>query len=410
MWGGILNKNAFTLIELLAIIVILAIIAVITVPIILNIIENSKKGAVTDSAYGYKDAVSKAYVTELSKPNQEGLKLNGTYEVQSDGTLVPADGYSFGVTNYNTLPVSVSGEKPTSGTLIYDNNILTSGTLVIGDYTATYSNGSFTAVKTSVTSSEQGGTTPTYTYYVYGLFSENPIISSPNGYDLDYSDYETPSNNNECSESYAYYEGDASNAAGCYWIYGGLCDNGEYNYETGMCHYCQNSNDWFNDETGKCEYEGYREIQEVSNRTAYLRNDGTIYEPCGVFGSGQAGTVCLTSYYYDYVNSMSDNPISDYPSVKPSDFADVSDVTENITTISGLSDTGLKGYSLAKGQEMLTKGASYCEVSEYYLNCYMTSGDYCYIDHDGGVACYEYHDEDQYSYFVRRDGVNNLGM
>ena len=39
------NKKGFTLIELLAIIVILAIIAVITTPIILNIIENAKKGA-----------------------------------------------------------------------------------------------------------------------------------------------------------------------------------------------------------------------------------------------------------------------------------------------------------------------------------------------------------------------------
>ena len=48
------KKNAFTLIELLAIIVILAIIALITVPIILNIIENSRKGAAQDSAYGYK--------------------------------------------------------------------------------------------------------------------------------------------------------------------------------------------------------------------------------------------------------------------------------------------------------------------------------------------------------------------
>ena len=60
------NKKGFTLIELLAIIVILAIIAVITVPIILNIIENSKMGAATDSAYGFKDAVNKSYLTKLS--------------------------------------------------------------------------------------------------------------------------------------------------------------------------------------------------------------------------------------------------------------------------------------------------------------------------------------------------------
>ena len=53
------RKNGFTLIELLAIIVILAIIAVITVPIILDIIDNSKKGAAIDSAYGYKEAIEK---------------------------------------------------------------------------------------------------------------------------------------------------------------------------------------------------------------------------------------------------------------------------------------------------------------------------------------------------------------
>ena len=158
--GGFIKKRkkAFTLIELLAIIVILAIIAVITVPIILNIIENSKKGTAIDSAYGYKDAVNKAYIQELSKPNQESLKLNGTYEVQSDGTLKPATGSTFGIATANyALPVSVSGDKPTSGSLTYDNNVLKSGTLIIGDYTATYSNGSFTAVKAGSSSSQQSG-------------------------------------------------------------------------------------------------------------------------------------------------------------------------------------------------------------------------------------------------------------
>ncbi|MBP3920663.1 MAG: prepilin-type cleavage/methylation domain-containing protein, partial [Bacilli bacterium] len=51
--------------ELLAIIVILAIIAVITIPIILNVVDNAKRGSVIDSAYGYKDAIHKFYVQEL---------------------------------------------------------------------------------------------------------------------------------------------------------------------------------------------------------------------------------------------------------------------------------------------------------------------------------------------------------
>lgn len=60
------GEKGFTLIELLAIIVILAIIAVITVPIILNIIDNAKRGAAVSSAYGYTDSITKYYLNKLS--------------------------------------------------------------------------------------------------------------------------------------------------------------------------------------------------------------------------------------------------------------------------------------------------------------------------------------------------------
>ena len=119
------NKKGFTLIELLAIIVILAIIAVITVPIILNIIENSKRGAATDSAYGYKDAVNNWYVSKMTEDHD--FKINGNYTV-ADGKL---DG---------TIEIPVSGEKPTSGYLNYSNNVLTTGCLTFGDYAVTFEN------------------------------------------------------------------------------------------------------------------------------------------------------------------------------------------------------------------------------------------------------------------------------
>ena len=60
-----MNKKGFTLIELLAIIVILAIIAVITVPLILNIIDDAKKGAERNSVIGYGKAVELAYTQGL---------------------------------------------------------------------------------------------------------------------------------------------------------------------------------------------------------------------------------------------------------------------------------------------------------------------------------------------------------
>ena len=103
------KKNAFTLIELLAIIVILAIIAVITVPIILNIIENSRKGAASDSAYGFKDAVNKAYVTKLSEDSDYNI-ADGTYTVSDLKTQIG---------------LSISGKEPssTSWVEIEKNNI-----------------------------------------------------------------------------------------------------------------------------------------------------------------------------------------------------------------------------------------------------------------------------------------------
>jgi prepilin-type N-terminal cleavage/methylation domain-containing protein len=128
------KKNGFTLIELLAIIVILAIIAVITVPIILNVIANSKKGAAKDSAYGYKDAISKYYA---SASIENSIKINGAYSVSN------------GVLNGSTIDnvdILVSGTKPSSGYLIYSNNILQNGCLVVDGYEVVYSNGNFDIV------------------------------------------------------------------------------------------------------------------------------------------------------------------------------------------------------------------------------------------------------------------------
>ncbi|MDD3187354.1 MAG: prepilin-type N-terminal cleavage/methylation domain-containing protein [Bacilli bacterium] len=58
-----MKKHGFTLIELLAVIVILAIIAVIATPIILNVIEYSRKESAKDSAYNIVSAVNTYYTT-----------------------------------------------------------------------------------------------------------------------------------------------------------------------------------------------------------------------------------------------------------------------------------------------------------------------------------------------------------
>ena len=127
-----MKKNkGFTLIELLAIIVILAIIAVITVPIILNVIDNAKRGTAKDSAYGYKDAINKYYVSGML--DDESIKLSGDYNVV-DGKL-------------GEYEISFSGTKPTSGYLTFENNALTSGCLTIDEYKVTFDKGEVTNVE-----------------------------------------------------------------------------------------------------------------------------------------------------------------------------------------------------------------------------------------------------------------------
>ena len=125
------KQKGFTLIELLAIIVILAIIAVITVPIILNVIDNAKRGTAKDSAYGYKDAISKYYVSGMLE--DESIKLSGDYNVV-DGKLGEYD-------------IPFSGTKPTSGYLTFENNALTSGCLTIDEYKVTFDKGEVTNVE-----------------------------------------------------------------------------------------------------------------------------------------------------------------------------------------------------------------------------------------------------------------------
>ena len=251
MGGGILDtKNAFTLIELLAIIVILAIIAVITVPIILNIIENSRKGAATDSAYGYKDAVNKWYVQELSKPNNENFNLKSQYTVE-DGKLIDPT-----INNDEGILIPFSGDKPSSGYLNYSNNTLTSGCLVFGDYAVTFDGNTANTVK-GTCSSNSGG--------------NNEQGSSGSGQ----SGNQTPTN-----PYLTTFDGNY-----VYKYYGiGL----EYDDETG-----EPVQEW---ESSFDSADSY-----VPLSVYYRKNISTnLEEYCGIFGSGQLDTVCFAQSLYDY--------------------------------------------------------------------------------------------------------------
>ena len=132
-----MKKNAFTLIELLAIIVILAIIAVITVPIILDIIENSRKGAAIESAYNYKDSINKYYLARLSE-NSSYQFPSGFYDVEDNGVLTKGA---------DTLNIMVSGSIPSDGWVKTKNGEVIAYSIKIGDYTVTMLNNEISSIK-----------------------------------------------------------------------------------------------------------------------------------------------------------------------------------------------------------------------------------------------------------------------
>ena len=101
-----LNKKAFTLIELLAVIIVLAIIALIATPIIMNVINRVRESSYERSVEFYGDAVTNAIISE---------KLNGrpiveaNYTSSDDGKTLTYTNTSTSVTT--TISVEYKGNK-----------------------------------------------------------------------------------------------------------------------------------------------------------------------------------------------------------------------------------------------------------------------------------------------------------
>ncbi len=97
-----MNRKAFTLIELLAVIVILAIIALIAVPIIINIIRDTKEKSREISKELYLNAVEQT----ILKENIEGSLNPSSCRVTIDGNIVCDD---------KEIKIEVNGERPCTG-------------------------------------------------------------------------------------------------------------------------------------------------------------------------------------------------------------------------------------------------------------------------------------------------------
>ena len=118
-----MKNKGFTLIELLAVIVILAIIALIATPIILGIINDTKKESAKISAENYIDGVEQAII----RKNLTGKFNPSRCDINGEGNLVNCEG----TTQTKSLEVEVDGTKPTSGIIKFLNGSVAQGTELI---------------------------------------------------------------------------------------------------------------------------------------------------------------------------------------------------------------------------------------------------------------------------------------
>lgn len=109
-------KNGFTLIELLAVLIILAIITLIVVPVVLNLINASKKKSIEVSVQNYLRAVE---VSIMNKDSNNYRILDGTYNIREGGKILD---YLYDENSENDIVVKFDGQVISSGTIKIKNN------------------------------------------------------------------------------------------------------------------------------------------------------------------------------------------------------------------------------------------------------------------------------------------------
>ena len=142
-----MKRKGFTLIELLAVIVVLAVIAIITTPVILGVIEKSKKGALQSSGYGLVEAGilyhaeyqnsqtvrfdiknNQIRTKEENKIDYKGSIKDGTILINNQGevTVCINDGKYAAYKNYKDNKIIVVDQKtctvPENNYIVYLDN------------------------------------------------------------------------------------------------------------------------------------------------------------------------------------------------------------------------------------------------------------------------------------------------
>lgn len=129
-----INKKAFTLIELLAVIVILALIALIAVPMVIKIMTNARKSAAEDSSYGILKAAEN-YIASVMLAN-DGVFPNEKIEFDCSNNGCELSTTNDSLSNFNMI--NFNGKKPTTGKIIINDSKVETMHLEFGNFICIY--------------------------------------------------------------------------------------------------------------------------------------------------------------------------------------------------------------------------------------------------------------------------------
>jgi len=180
-----MKKKGFTLIELLAVIVILAIIALIATPAVLNIIEDSRKGAAEASA---RNIVSAAKTYAM----QSGMNGTSVDTIDLGGTTLKYD-----------------GDQATKGYVVFEDG-KASGKMYVGGYCVEVAvNGKVSSEKASEEECEIT-VTPSVTYKTYYNDGDYVLFNPKDNVKCEAATSSATGTNDTCMKWYAFLDSEDS--------------------------------------------------------------------------------------------------------------------------------------------------------------------------------------------------------
>lgn len=134
------NTKGFTLIELLAVIVVLAIIALIATPIVLNLIDDARRGAAEATTTGYMEAVENS-VLKAMLDNTDTVVCS-EYEIADGAKIVNKKSGAEGCLESLAVDVEDKSLPEQGGTIKFNTNgSVDSADVKVGKFNIHYADG-----------------------------------------------------------------------------------------------------------------------------------------------------------------------------------------------------------------------------------------------------------------------------